>query len=638
VPWALLSGSFFVWRPYTLGNLIFIEDSADKGREADVNSRYVVPNDPDLQFSAQEALHHHEMQHVFQYAYLGLLFHALPIPPLVRLITGAIERGDLTERDKWWERIDLGGLSWVVGWLIHMLSFKLIDPEDVKRWIDPATWWSTLLPNKWVSIASSAMDMDNWLPFVGIYEWDSTFFLDQKNSWFERNAGENSGDVYQTVVEAEKTEIVIGEFTRVVGADAVPQATPTSLPVVSVSFTINPAVTNVGPATAGGLSPNAAPHRIDLDAKNTLPVQVVNASGFYFHSLDPGSFTVQGTGSQTGASESVAIKVKDLDVKFTSDAFVCQSQTIRVGGDGRAVYSIRFKAAPAPSGGSISGLVYTAGNTPGTDTIEVVANYAAGSGAFAKYGDNGLAAFDYVLKTIDVAVKEPTTTPDATEVFVGGIVTFAMDHPPQTATSTSNIAGSQFNLEQKKFIAGKGPITVDTVETITLDYGCRQYTFDITVKPIAATITPDTVDGGATAQINLAGGVAPFKFVVSDPQSSGPEVDATGKYIAGSENAQVADTITITDRNGEGGRARVQVTVRPMTAAANPASVAVGASSQISAAGGVTPFAFAITNRESSGSTIDGNGRYRAGTTPGVDTITVTDRNGTRLTVTVAVA
>ena len=105
-----------------------------------------------------------------------------------------------------------------------------------------------------------------------------------------------------------------------IGADAVPLATPTSLSISTVSFSINPAA-NVGPAAAS-LNPGAAPHRIDLDTVNTAPVQVVNASGFYFHSLTPDTFVVTGTGSQTSATETVSIQVKDVGVQVQTDTFV----------------------------------------------------------------------------------------------------------------------------------------------------------------------------------------------------------------------------------------------------------------------------------------------------------------------------
>jgi YD repeat-containing protein len=637
VPWALLNGSFFVWRPYTLGNIIFIEDSYDNGLGAATQPRYVVPKDPDVQLTALEALRSHEMQHVFQYAYLGSLFHALPVPPLVRLITGAIQRGDLTERDKWWERIDLGGVAWTVGLLVHFLSFKLLKPSDVQDLVNPAVWWSTVLPFKWVELVSNAWNINNWLPLVGFYQWDSKFFFDQNNSFFERDAGAHSGDVYQTVVEVERSKIVVGQFTRVVGADQVAAASPTSVPRSTVSFSINPAVTNVGPAAAGPLNPAVAPHRIDLDSVNPAGSgrQVVNASGFYFHSLLTGTFSVEGTGSSSAAKEKVTIEVKDIEVVFNANAFVCQAQTIRVKGDSDATYSIRL--VTNTSGGTISGMEYAAGTVPGVDTVEVVANYSAVGAVFAKYGDNGLAGFDYVLKAFDITVSEPTITPDTPEVFVGGIVTFTIDHAPPSATSTAQVPGSQFNLAKKQFIAGKGPIPADTVETVTFDYGCRQFTRDITVKPITASVTPSTVNGGETAQITVTGGVPPLNFVVSDPKSTGPSVDSNGRYTAGSQTALVIDTVTITDRKGEGGRARVEITVQPMTAAANPPAVAVNDTSTITAASGVTPFSFAITNRESTGSTVNTNGEYRAGTTPGVDTITVTDRKGTRVTVTVTV-
>ena len=206
----------------------------------------------------------------------------------------------------------------------------------------------------------------------------------------ERNAGANSGNVYQTVVEADSTEIHVGEFTRVIGADAVPQATPTRLSTSTVAFSISPAA-NVGPAAAS-LNPSVAPHQINLDAVNTAPgVQVVNASGFCFHSLTIDTYKVTGTGSQTNATETVSIKVKDVGVQVKTDTFVCQDQTIRVtDGDSNATYTIRLTTNN--TGATVTDPTYTAGPTAGTDTIEVVATYDAAKGVFSKYGDNGLAA------------------------------------------------------------------------------------------------------------------------------------------------------------------------------------------------------------------------------------------------------
>ena len=556
---------------------------------------------------------------------LGGFFHSLPIPPLLRLI------GD---GDKWWQRIDLGGLTWSVGRLIQFASRGLIKADNVEKFVNPAIWWNGLLPFKWVKLVSKAWDLNNWLPVVGVYEWDSKFFFDQNNSSLERNAGANSGDVYQTVVEADRTEIHVGEFTRVIGADAVPQATPTSTPTSRVAFSISPAP-NVGPAPAV-LDPSLLPHRINLDAVNTAPVKVVNASAFYFQSLTADTFKVTGTGSQTSAKETVSIKVKEVGVQVKTDTFVCQEQTIRVtDGDSNATYTIRLKTNN--TGATVTDPTYTAGPAAGTDTIEVVAKYDAAKGVFAKYGDNGLATPEYIVKTIDIIVKEPDIKLDVNEVFVGGIVKFTIDHLPQSGASTANVPGSQFNLDKKQFIAGKGPIAADTVETVTLDYTCRQFPFTITVKPIIATVSPPAVDGGGTAQVNVTGGVAPLKFEVSDAQSTGPKVTNTGAYTAGSGLTAMVDTITITDRNGDGGRARVQVSVNPMTVTANPAAIGVSATSTIVVASGVTPIRFEITHRESTGSTINNSGEYHSGTDPGADTITVTDAKGTRLTVTVTV-
>jgi RHS repeat-associated protein len=564
VPWALLNGSFFVWRPYTLGNVIFAEDMTVAADEAEPNARFVVPNDPDVQLNREDALWNHEMQHVFQYAYLGPLFHCLPIPPLARLISNAVGDDPLADRDEWWEKIDLGGLTWAVGGLFSLMTGFKLKPDDFAKWINPATWWRELLPNKVVDIAANAIDFNNWLPGVGVYEISSVWFTNQENSFFERNAGANSGDVYQTVVEVEENELWVGGFTRVVGADQTAKATPASpTPRSNVAWTISPVVSlPLGPwGAAGNLNPEDTAHKINFDSVNTLPVRVVNADGFYFHALAPGTHTVEGTGDQSGAKESVKIKVKDVGVTLATSVVICSSQTISVSGDPAATYSARLVASP--SGGSLTGMTYTAGQNAGTDTIEILARYSATGAPFAKYGDNGLGGVDYSVKTIDVTVREPVITPAANEVFVGGTVAFAIDAPPLAGASTANVAGSQFDLAGRRFVAGKGPIAANQDETVTIDYGCRQYTFTITVKPITAAIAPAIVDEGGTATVTVTGGTPPYRFRVSRANSQGATIDDTGDYTAGSVTAQVVDTITVSDRNGQGGRARVTVTVRP---------------------------------------------------------------------------
>jgi len=538
VPWALLNGSFFVWRPYTLGNIIYIGSSYDNGLAADQTTRLLAPKAPDILLTIQEALHQHEMQHVFQYALLGPLFHCLPAPLLARLIS----TGRLTPNDNWWEKINLGSaLKYSAGGLVGLLSGAAIQPELVQKWINPAEWWSTLIPSSWVKLLSNAWNLENWLPVAGVYEWDSKFFFDQNNSWLERNAGAHSGAVYQTVVEAKKTEVFVGEFTRVVAADY----------SNAVNFTITPDIILPAPLT-GPLSPISPTHKINF------PAQVVNAAGFYFHCGNAGEYKLTGN-----FTDSVEITVKEIDLQFKDNVFICQSQIIRVFGDSTGDYKLKLKINA--SGGSLNGNLYTAGPNPGLDKLEIWVKYPPTLAEFANYGDNGLAAHEYLVKTIAITVEEPTISLEAQEIFVGGSVKFTMNNPPQAATCTTNVPGSQFNRATEQFLAGKGPITAEVFETVTLDYGCTKRPFTITVKPILATISPNTVDSKGTAQIKVNGGGEPYQYVVSDPHSSGPRVDSNGKYTAGNADTAVVDTITITDRNGEGGRAHVQITIRPTT-------------------------------------------------------------------------
>jgi YD repeat-containing protein len=573
VPWALINGSFCsVGRAFTLGNVLFIEDIVEAGDDGEKNERYVVPNDPDVQLTLKDALHQHEMQHVFQYAFLGPLFHCLPIPLLVRIIGNAIQHHDLDERAAWWQRIDLGeGLTWTVGGLVWLLTIGHVKPEDVGTWINPATWWQHILPFRWVEIASQAISFNSLFPLIGVYELDLLFRGGQDHSWFERNAGASSGDTYGTVIEAEHDEIYVGQFVRIVGADV--RTGPGSGARRTITWTVAPdAPLPAGaPGAAGtkldttGSNPATNPNIVDLDKNNVAPVQVVNGGGLYFHTTTAGKYSVTGTGS-TGVgvtSETVEITVKDVEVGVVTDVFACRQQTITVKGDGDATYSARLKTNK--SGATLSpgsGLGYTAGQNAGTDTIEIVARYKPDAGPFATYGDNGtLASFDWVVKTIDVVVKLPTVTPASAEIFVGESVTFTVDDPPLGGSSTSLVPGSRFDLDSRTFFAGRGAIAAQQVETVTLQYGCRTVTVGITVKPITVTATPGTVSAGGTAQLAASGGTAPYTFDLASAGTSGPSVDANGHYTAGTTAAPATDVITVTDKNG--GRGTVSIAVTP---------------------------------------------------------------------------
>jgi hypothetical protein len=73
---------------------------------------------------------------------------------------------------------------------------------------------------------------------LGFYLWDLVLHKGQTNSWFERNAGANSGEVYKTLVEVEEDEVWAGEPTLVVGVtDVAVGGAPQS-----ITFTIGPSV------------------------------------------------------------------------------------------------------------------------------------------------------------------------------------------------------------------------------------------------------------------------------------------------------------------------------------------------------------------------------------------------------------
>ncbi|MEA2372322.1 MAG: hypothetical protein QOH12_2716 [Solirubrobacteraceae bacterium] len=576
VPWALFNGSFVsVGRAFTLGNVVLVNDIVDSGNDKDTFQRYVVPNDPDVQLTLHRALREHEMQHTAQYAYMGPLFHCLPLPLIARLIENKLQGDhDLLDRSEWWKHIDLGGgLRATVGSLVWLLTAGKVKPADFEKWINPATWWQTILPQRWAEIATQAISFDNWLPGVGIYELDMLFRGGQAKSWFERNAGASSGHTYGTVVEVENDDLFVGQFTRVIGVGGpfgpFGPGAPTSSH--SVTWTIAPNAplppgspgtgTGAGtpPIAANELNPADPVNDIDLDKHNNVATEkVVNGQGLYFHATTPGTYAV--TGTVSGESESQQIKVKDIGVNVNTSVFVCQSQAISIKGDDGATYSLNLKTNN--SGGAVAGLSYTAGKTGGTDTIEIRAHYNPAGAPFSTYGDKGLTAVDWVVKSIDIVVKEPTISPLVADVFVGATVDFTFDLDPQGGASTSLVPGSRYDAAKKQFVAGRGAIAAPQDETVTFQYACRTYTAKVTVKPIAVTATPPSLKAGGAAQVAASGGTPPYSFEIVAAGTSGPSIDpASGAYKAGTTGAAVADVITVTD--AKGGRGTVSIAVAP---------------------------------------------------------------------------
>ena len=51
----------------------------------------------------------------------------------------------------------------------------------------------------------------------------------------------------------------------------------------------------------------------------------------------------------------------------------------------------------------------------------------------------------------------------------------------------------------------------------------------------------------------MTGGTAPYRYEISNAQSSGATISNNGLYTAGSDSSEKIDTITVTDQNGRGG-------------------------------------------------------------------------------------
>jgi subtilisin family serine protease len=155
----------------------------------------------------------------------------------------------------------------------------------------------------------------------------------------------------------------------------------------------------------------------------------------------------------------------------------------------------------------------------------------------------------------------------------------------------------------------------------------------ITVTPNPATLAP-----GATQQFTATGRDASGNIVPITPTWSvvagGGTINGTGLFTAGTVAGTYTNTVTASS-GGVTGAATVTVTPGPVASIVvtpNPASVAVGATQQFTAAGqdafgnavSITP-AWSVV---AGGGTIDGSGLFTAGTVAGTYTNTVTASSG----------
>jgi hypothetical protein len=273
----------------------------------------------------------------------------------------------------------------------------------------------------------------------------------------------------------------------------------------------------------------------------------------------------------------------------------------------------RFTFASNASQGSLtnSGL-YTAGSRGSVVDIVRVTDST---------GDSRIATIT-VGPGITINPSAPSTPPN-------GTITFSATGGSGTgytwAITRNGSNGATIGATTGTYKAGSGANSVDTVE-VTDSLG-NKASVQVSVGGGLA-ISPDSPSTAprGTIAFSAFGGSGSYTWAMASNPSGGTIDPGTGVYTAGTVG-NVIDVVRVTDSVGNG-RA-VEVTVGPGLAIlpAN-STVLTGVQINFSGSGGSgTGYVWSIPDNQS-GATIDANGLYMSGDSPGTDTVRLTDSFG----------
>ncbi len=337
-----------------------------------------------------------------------------------------------------------------------------------------------------------------------------------------------------------------------------------------------------------------------------------------------GAYVAGGTGSASDVLRVVDSLGNQATVTITVGPIVAVSpttamlaplgrQTIAISGGSGVGYA--FALSANPSGGHIDAQTgeYVAGTVGGvTDVISAHDNL--GNTATARMTVTaGMAAGSATLSVAPRATAQVTVT--------GGA-------PGYVFSLTSNGSGGTIDPATGAYVAGGNPDSTDFI-TIT-DQNGAVIDIVVTIGPgvTIAPAQPSAAPRGTVALGATGGSGTGYLFTISDNQSGGSIVPATGVYTAGSTGS-VADIVTVTDSLGNRSAVSVAVGGRlvlsPVIASVSPREhLALSAFD-----GSGTGFTYTFQSN-ASGGTVDGStGAYVAGDTPSVaDVVMVTDSLG----------
>jgi uncharacterized protein YhjY with autotransporter beta-barrel domain len=172
-----------------------------------------------------------------------------------------------------------------------------------------------------------------------------------------------------------------------------------------------------------------------------------------------------------------------------------------------------------------------------------------------------------------------------------------------------------------------------------------QGSYSLTVVAPLVTVTPAalplaTAGAAYTATLTAAGGVGPYRFVLSGGALPAGLALSPGGVVSGTPTAAgaFAFTVNITDANGQAGTASLTLTVGNSAITVTPATLPAGTqgvaySQRLTATGGIAPYSFAVSSGAlPAGLTINATTGVIAGTPTGSGdatfAITVSDSTG----------